>query len=252
MTTEYVFLGLFVFIIGYCFGKMFKSLNPLLIGFGLLLFYPLLLSTTKDFEDMYYITAFVVGFLINFKILLDRVSDILYDIKDAFLMKRQTQKANERLYRDKANIEEELQRQKREAEEDLRRQRTEAEDDLRRQQQNAEDTIKKRQKASEDGLEEKVKRAKEEFKQYRGAETDQENKTDYSNDPHSFSGSCEILGVSQGDSFDTMKRAYRRLMSMYHPDKVAGLSGGRRKQAEEEAKNLNIAWETIKKKLGRK
>ncbi|MCP4183906.1 MAG: hypothetical protein GY761_11420 [Hyphomicrobiales bacterium] len=35
-------------------------------------------------------------------------------------------------------------------------------------------------------------------------------------------------------------------MSLYHPDKVASLSQGRRKQAEEETKRINAAWQRVK------
>ena len=58
----------------------------------------------------------------------------------------------------------------------------------------------------------------------------------------------ETLGLSQGASFDEVKSAYRKLSMKYHPDKVGHLGEEFRKVAEEKMKELNVAYEFLKKK----
>ena len=57
----------------------------------------------------------------------------------------------------------------------------------------------------------------------------------------------EILGLEPTASMEEAKRARNKLMSLYHPDKLAGLPEGRRKQAEDETKEINLAWRVLKK-----
>lgn len=64
--------------------------------------------------------------------------------------------------------------------------------------------------------------------------------------PSVLADAYEILGVQQGANLEECKKAYRLLMSLYHPDKVAQLSGSRRRQAEEETKWINAAWRQVK------
>lgn len=56
----------------------------------------------------------------------------------------------------------------------------------------------------------------------------------------------EVLGLEPNATMEEAKRARNKLMSLYHPDKLAGLPKGRKKQAEEEAKKINVAWGVIK------
>jgi hypothetical protein len=57
----------------------------------------------------------------------------------------------------------------------------------------------------------------------------------------------EVLGLQSTASYADTKRARGKLMSLYHPDKLAGLPEGRLKKAENEAKRINIAWNFIKR-----
>lgn len=59
-----------------------------------------------------------------------------------------------------------------------------------------------------------------------------------------------ILGCSPGDSLIDIKKAYRKKMSEFHPDKISGkgLSESFMKFAEEESKKINEAYEEIVKK----
>ncbi len=60
------------------------------------------------------------------------------------------------------------------------------------------------------------------------------------------------LGLSPDASVGDIKRAYRRLISKNHPDKLAakGLPEGMREIAEERAREINVAYELIKEARG--
>ena len=57
-----------------------------------------------------------------------------------------------------------------------------------------------------------------------------------------------VLGVSRGDDRDTVKRAYRRLMSQHHPDKLVskGLPEEMIRVATDTTQKISEAWERIK------
>lgn len=59
-----------------------------------------------------------------------------------------------------------------------------------------------------------------------------------------------VLGVEPGADFNQIKAAYRKLSQQYHPDKVAHLGEEFRKVAEEKMKEINQAYEYLKKKFG--
>ncbi|OGQ94059.1 MAG: molecular chaperone DnaJ [Deltaproteobacteria bacterium RIFOXYD12_FULL_57_12] len=58
----------------------------------------------------------------------------------------------------------------------------------------------------------------------------------------------KVLGLESGASFDEIKASYRRLSMQYHPDKVGHLGEEFRKVAEEKMKDLNVAYEYLRKK----
>ena len=59
-----------------------------------------------------------------------------------------------------------------------------------------------------------------------------------------------ILGLAPGASFAEIKAAYRKLSMQYHPDKVGHLGEEFRKVAEEKMKEINNAYEFLKKRFG--
>lgn len=61
-----------------------------------------------------------------------------------------------------------------------------------------------------------------------------------------------VLGVSPTASDDEVKRAYKKLIIEHHPDKLAakGLPENMREFAEERAREINAAFELIKKSRG--
>lgn len=58
----------------------------------------------------------------------------------------------------------------------------------------------------------------------------------------------KILEVEPSVSDDELKKAYRKMAMKYHPDKVSGMGEAIQKSAEEKFKNLQVAYENIKKK----
>ncbi len=58
----------------------------------------------------------------------------------------------------------------------------------------------------------------------------------------------QVLGVNQNDNKATIRKAYKRLMSQHHPDKLVarGLPPEMMKVAEEKAKQVQLAWEKVK------
>ena len=59
------------------------------------------------------------------------------------------------------------------------------------------------------------------------------------------------LGITSSASDDAVDQAYRRRMSEYHPDRVANSAKEIRDLAELRAREVNGAYETIKRQRGR-
>ena len=55
-----------------------------------------------------------------------------------------------------------------------------------------------------------------------------------------------VLGLTSDASEAEIDRAYRRLISQYHPDKLAGAAVELRRQAEAKARDINGAYDRIK------
>jgi len=60
----------------------------------------------------------------------------------------------------------------------------------------------------------------------------------------------KIMGVSKNASIENIKKAYRKLATEHHPDKVSYLGEDFRKNAEEKFQKINEAYELIKKEKG--
>ncbi|MDO8749842.1 MAG: J domain-containing protein [Dehalococcoidia bacterium] len=57
----------------------------------------------------------------------------------------------------------------------------------------------------------------------------------------------EVLGVHPGASQEEISAAYRRLVQQYHPDKVADLGPEFRELAEQRMKEINAAYQSLKR-----
>jgi len=58
----------------------------------------------------------------------------------------------------------------------------------------------------------------------------------------------DILGIRRNASDDEITAAYRRLVQMYHPDRVANLAPEFRDLAESRMKEINRAHELLKRR----
>lgn len=68
----------------------------------------------------------------------------------------------------------------------------------------------------------------------------------YTPRPKSGATAYSVLGISPTASDEEVKKAYRKLVMMYHPDKVEGMGEDAKKQAETQFRKINKAYETLK------
>lgn len=68
----------------------------------------------------------------------------------------------------------------------------------------------------------------------------------------SVNNAYNILGVSEATPNAEVKKAYRALAIMYHPDKVSSLGDEAIRQATESMKQINHAWDVVKEARGMK
>lgn len=60
----------------------------------------------------------------------------------------------------------------------------------------------------------------------------------------------QLLELEEGASVEEARRSYREMVRVWHPDRFAG-DPALRRRAEEKSKELNLAWETLKRHLER-
>ena len=59
-----------------------------------------------------------------------------------------------------------------------------------------------------------------------------------------------VLGLERGAAERDIKRAYRKLMSQHHPDKLGDVPDELKRRAEDRAREINAAYERIKSERG--
>ncbi|MBS0583688.1 MAG: co-chaperone DjlA [Proteobacteria bacterium] len=74
----------------------------------------------------------------------------------------------------------------------------------------------------------------------------------YGGDPGKSGGKdpYAVLGIERDASNAEIKRAYRRLMSQHHPDKLGNVPDELKRRAEERARDINAAYERIRAERG--
>ncbi len=65
---------------------------------------------------------------------------------------------------------------------------------------------------------------------------------------HALRDSYQVLGVTEGAPMADIRRRYRDLVLQYHPDRVQHLGKELQKLAEEKTREINKAYQEIKKK----
>ena len=59
-----------------------------------------------------------------------------------------------------------------------------------------------------------------------------------------------MLGLSRDANEREIKRAYRKLISQHHPDKLGDVPDELKRRAEERAREINAAYERVKAERG--
>ena len=59
-----------------------------------------------------------------------------------------------------------------------------------------------------------------------------------------------MLGVANDADDAAVKRAYRKLISEFHPDRLGNMPEDLRRRAEARASEINAAWERIQSERG--
>ena len=59
-----------------------------------------------------------------------------------------------------------------------------------------------------------------------------------------------VLGIERSADERDIKRAYRKLMSQHHPDKLGDVPDELKRRAEERAREINAAYERVKAERG--
>ena len=72
-------------------------------------------------------------------------------------------------------------------------------------------------------------------------------KTIKSSKKQASSKAYETLGISPDASFKEIKKAYQALIQQYHPDRVADMGPELRDVAEARTKEINAAYEELKR-----
>ena len=257
--TELLFGAGGAVLAGYLIGKLFIKLNPLLMllgGFFLLFMSPVVLQLeNRDFIT----TCLVIGGILNFNRPLTYVRNVISNSFATLRLRKlsagyvsnleeQKQEFERDLYEQKRQVEDELKRQKSEAEQDIQRQRHEAEEVIKREAENLKAERERYSQEQQNNQRRQQKQNQQQSNSQQSSNSQSSDNNRYLN-PLIFEDACKILGLNQGKTLKEYKAAYLKLMKLYHSDKLSGLPDELRKQEEEKAKTLNVAWGTIKKKL---
>ncbi|MFT3791063.1 MAG: co-chaperone DjlA [Rudaea sp.] len=86
--------------------------------------------------------------------------------------------------------------------------------------------------------------APDNWEEYASAHRNERGPTAQHKDPYA------VLGIERNVSDAEVKRAYRKLMSQHHPDKLGNIPDELKRRAEERARDINAAYEKIRGERG--
>ena len=214
-------IGCFLFFcLGYVVGKILSKMHRFCLLFCSLMMMPLLYNHPAK-NLLIASTAFIVGVAKGYKlfpIFCEMLEEYRVSIQ-LFFAKRQSMSYSTA----KGNLKEQERKNRMKAEELKRK-----EEELYRQ---AEEIKRQKQRTDEE---------------LRKARDKQAKNTNY---PNNLQEAFEVLGTRSGMTIEEYKKIWKQEVMKYHPDRTAGLGERLRKQAEEEVKAINRAWEIIKKKF---
>lgn len=246
--TYYLFTAVLLFVIGNMLGKLFKGWNPFKVLLGLFIL-ACFLAFMEEMDETYVYIAFAIGFLFNFGNPKSIFDGIFSEFKMGYMLSKAKKKAlddveeaRENLYREKAEIEQELERQRREAEDAIRR----AAEELRQRQE----AFRREQERASGYRNSHKKEQKQQAQKESPKRKNSNERSWFDLDTSKFSDACIILGIKETDDLKTAKKAYRKLMKIYHPDNIAHLNNPKaEKEAKEMAQIVNAAFQTVEKKF---
>lgn len=217
---DYIIVCSVFFCMGYIFGKILARCHKSCLLFWSLMFMPILYSHPE--KNLLIVTvSFLVGMAKGYKlfpIFCEMLEEYRVSIQLFFARRRNLSYSTAR-----EDLSNQAQKNKMKAEELKRK-----EEELHRQ---AEDI--KRQKWQ----------AEEELRKV------QDRKVKSTAYPTTLQEAFEVLGTRSGFTLEEYKKIWKQEVMKYHPDRTAGLGERLQKQAEEEMKAINRAWEIIKSKL---
>ena len=99
-------------------------------------------------------------------------------------------------------------------------------------------------------VEKTFKKVKEETKQEKVEKEEKQEKTEQKKSSHHKLNAFAIFDLNADEKFTKMqlKKKYYELLRQNHPDKVASLSSDLKKLAEKKTKDINTAYDELKKK----
>ena len=216
---DYVIVCSIFFILGYVAGKILAKMHRFCMLFWSLMLMPILYNHPN--RNLLIVTvAFILGVAKGYN-LFPNFCEMLEELKisiQLFFAQRKQFARNTR----QDNLREQ-ERQNRAKAEELNRK----EQELHRQ---AEEIKRHRRQA-----EEELKKAREQ--------------PEPANYPRTLQEAFEVLGTRSGLTLEDYKMIWKQEVLKYHPDRTAGLGERLQKQAEEEMKRINRAWDIIKNKL---
>lgn len=118
-------------------------------------------------------------------------------------------------------------------------------------QERLEEARKEKERQKKLWEEEKQQKAKQEKKQEKKQEQKQEKKTEEpKKTPAKPTLAEELFEINAGESLSKseLKKRYHELLKQNHPDKVAALGADFKKLAEKKTKDINSAYDELKKK----